>query len=61
MNPSVSEVFRDTFILAPCWYSRKESTMKKRNNATRIVFLVISVLLLLSMILGFVSALFPGA
>jgi hypothetical protein len=35
--------------------------MKKRNNASRIVFLVISVLLLLSMILGFVSALFPGA
>ncbi len=35
--------------------------MKKRNNLTRIVFLVISVLLLLSMILGFVSALIPGA
>jgi hypothetical protein len=35
--------------------------MKKRNNASRIMFLVISVLLLLSMILGFVSVLIPGA
>ncbi len=35
--------------------------MRKRRNATRIVFLVISILLLLSMILGFVITLIPSA
>jgi hypothetical protein len=34
---------------------------KKRNNVSRIVFIVISVLLLVSMILGFVIMLFPPA
>lgn len=34
--------------------------MRKRSNSARIMFIVISVLLLLSMILGFVSVLFPG-
>ena len=33
--------------------------MRKRKNLTRIVFLVISVMLLLSMILGFVVTLIP--
>jgi hypothetical protein len=34
--------------------------MRKRSNSARVMFIVISVLLLLSMILGFVSVLFPG-
>lgn len=33
--------------------------MKKRNNIARIVFLVITVLILLSMVLGFVMMVFP--
>ena len=35
--------------------------MRKRKNVTRIVFLVISIMLLLSMILGFVVTLIPPA
>jgi predicted nucleic acid-binding Zn ribbon protein len=35
--------------------------MKKRNNTARIVFIVISVLILLSMILGFVMMVIPPA
>lgn len=34
--------------------------MAKRNNMARIAFTVISILLLLSMILGFVVMLIPG-
>ena len=37
----------------------KETRMPKRNNATRIVFIVISVLILLSMVLGFVMMVIP--
>ena len=33
--------------------------MKKRNSATRVVFIVISVLILLSMLLGFVMMVIP--
>lgn len=35
--------------------------MKKRNNTARIVFIVISILILLSMVLGFVMMAFPPA
>lgn len=35
--------------------------MSKRKNVTRIVFVAISVLLLLSMLLGFIVMLFPSA
>jgi hypothetical protein len=34
--------------------------MKKSGKSARIIFIAISVMLLLSMILGFVSVLFPG-